>query len=357
MPRPAAIPAIDLPGNVRPSQPVTAGRLDDFLNDGPSAGTNDIPQIDPDDRPGGLGGEGPLANQLPGVDRPGIGDGPDSGDRPIIGDGPPIWDRPIVGDRPEFLPDFGENILEEEIHNEIIARRIERAVHVRDRIRDLYYRENHPFCYWWHYMWTNHPVWSWWRVTAPLQWCSWNQCTTYYGWSGTYAQPVQHEYTQQGVYADGRQVKTNAAYTEQALQLARAGAEKLQQAVDEKRTDKLEWLPLGVFSLNDKEDGDPTMFLQIAVSKEAIVAGTYFNAQTNEYIQLVGGLDKETQRVAMTVGDKEDVVIETGMYNLTEDQSSALLHFEGGKIQSWTLVRMPDPQGKQDGAKQQDGAS
>lgn len=91
-------------------------------------------------------------------------------------------------------------------------------------------------------------------------------------------------------------------------------------------------------------------------SKEAIVAGTYFNAQTSEYIQLVGGLDQDTQRVALTLGDKEDVVIETGMYNLTENQSSALLHFEGGTIQNWTLVRMADPQGKQDGATK-DGAS
>ena len=98
------------------------------------------------------------------------------------------------------------------------------------------------------------------------------------------------------------------------------------------------------------------MFLQVAVSREAIVAGTYFSAQTNEYLQLVGGLDKETQRVAMTIGDKEDVVIETGMYNLTVNESSALLHFEDGTIQNWILVRMPEPQGKQDGAKK-DGAS
>jgi hypothetical protein len=39
------------------------------------------------------------------------------------------------------------------------------------------------------------------------------------------------------------------------------------------------------------------------------------------------------------------------MYSLTQEQSSALLHFEGGKIQNWILVRMADPQGKQDGAK------
>jgi hypothetical protein len=327
---------------------VSAGQLDDFLNR-PSAGTADVPKPSPGGRPDGVG-EGPVAGQLPGTDRP------ITGDRPILGDGPGIADRPMVGERPVFLPEFGEGILRDEIRKEIVARRIERGVAVRDRIRELYYQRNHPFVYWWHYMWTNHPVWSWWRTVAPLRWCNWSTCTSYYGWSGTYAQPVSYEYTDQGVYADGREVVTNEQYTQQALDLARDGAQKLQGAVDEKRTDKLEWLPLGVFSLNDKEDGDPSMFLQIAVSKEAIVAGTYFNAQTSEHLQLVGGLDKETQRVAVTIGDKEDVVIETGMYNLTEEQSSALLHFEGGTIQNWILVRMADPQGKQDGAKK-DGAS
>ncbi len=334
IPRPAPIPSINLPGSVRPSQPVTANRLDDFLNK-PSAGTADVPAPK-------LGDGGPVAGKLPAG--------------PILGDGPGLADRPFVGERPVFLPEFGEGILREEVRNEIIASRIERGVAVRERIRDLYYARNHPFVYWWHYMWTNHPIWSWWRVTAPYRWCDWNTCSSYYGWSGNYAQPVSYEYTDQGVYADGREVKTNEQYTKQALELARTGAEKLKKAADEKRTDKLEWLPLGVFSLNDKKDGDPAMFLQIALSKEAIVAGTYFNAQTSENLEIVGGLDKETQRVALVIGGKEDMVIETGMYNLTENESSALLHFEGGTIQNWTLVRMPEPKGNQDGAKE-DAAS
>ena len=161
---------------------MTANRLDDFLNR-PSAGTADVPEPEPGDRPDGLATARWPANCR--------GRLPDLGDRPILGDGPGLADRPILGERPVFLPEFGEGILKDEIRKEIIARRIERGVEVRDRIRDLYYRANHPFCYWWHYMWTKHPVWSWWRVTAPLRWCNWNTCTSYYGWSGNYAQPVR----------------------------------------------------------------------------------------------------------------------------------------------------------------------
>ncbi len=47
------------------------------------------------------------------------------------------------------MPKLGEKILREAVRNEVVARRVERAVRVRDRIRELYYRENHPFVYWW----------------------------------------------------------------------------------------------------------------------------------------------------------------------------------------------------------------
>ena len=87
------------------------------------------------------------------------------------------------------------------------------------------------------------------------------------------------------------------------------------------------------------------------ISREGIVAGSFANMTNNDNLSVQGGADRESTRLAVTIGDKEDVVIETGLYNLTENQSSALLHYEGGTIQNRTLVRMADPNGKQDGAK------
>jgi hypothetical protein len=330
----APIPPVNLPGTVRPSQPVTAGQLDDFLRP-PSAGTADVKPPMVGDRPGGLDANRPIAGQLPAGDLPGIGDGPGLGDRPIFGDRP-IVDRPI-------MPNLGEEILGEEIRNEIIARRIERGAWVRDRIAELYYRENHPFAYWWGWMWSRHPVWTWWNLTVPYRWATWSSVSSWCGYSGSYAQPTYYEYTSDGVYANGQQVVVDEEYTRQARELAKAGAALLQQKIDSQQTDTIEWLPLGVFSLCDTSDGDPTMFLQLAISREAIVAGSYANTQTNENLSVQGGADRESKRLAITIGDADDVVVETGLHGVTEDQSSALIHFDGS-LQSWLLVRMPPPQ-------------
>jgi hypothetical protein len=37
-------------------------------------------------------------------------------------------------------------------------------------------------------------------------------------------------------------------------------------------------------------------------------------------------------------------VIETGIYNLTQDETTALVHFGDGKTQTWFMTRMPDPE-------------
>jgi hypothetical protein len=284
-----------------------------------------------------------LPAPLAGGDRPILG-----GDRPVVpgGDRPILGDRPIV-DRP-IMPNLGEKILGEEIRKEIVGQRIERAAGVRDRIRDMYYRENHPFVHWWHHMWTKHPVWSWWRVTMPYRWASWSSVSSWCGYSGSYAQPVSYEYTDSGVYANGQEVQIDDEYTQQARELAKAGADLLQQKVDAQQADKLEWLPLGVFSLCDSKDGDPTMFLQLAISREGIIAGSYNNTQASENLSVQGGADRESKRLAVTIGDNDDVVVETGLSNVTEEQSSVMFHF-GGTRQNWLLVRMPEPQGKQEG--------
>lgn len=165
---PAVTALPNLPGRVQANRPITRDRLNDFLNN-----------------------KAPVAGQLPAAPaagvRPILGDRPGAG--PALGDRPGIaGDRPILGERPiinrPIMPNLGEKILGNEIRKEIVSRRIERSVRVRDRIRDLYYRNNHPFVHWYHYMWTQHPIWSWWRVTAPYRWANWSSVTSWCGYSG-----------------------------------------------------------------------------------------------------------------------------------------------------------------------------
>ena len=329
------LPAMDrpaLPGAVRPSEPVDRDRLDDFLSPNrPAAGRL------PADRPI-LG------------DRPALGDRPILGGKPILGDKPILGNRPILGDRPiidkPIVPSFGDQILRDEVRKEIVARHVQRAVQVRERVRDLYYRENHPLMYWQHHMWTHHPVWSWWRVTAPYRWANWSSVSSWCGHSAAYAQPVRYEYTDQGVYANEKEVVVDEDYSKQARELAAAGAQLLRQKVDAQEAGKLEWLPLGVFALCKSESGDPTMFLQLAISREGIVAGSFANTTNNENLSVQGGADRESARLAITIGDQQDVVIETGLYNVTEQQSGAMVHYQDRTRENWLLVKMPDPQGK-----------
>ena len=81
----------------------------------------------------------------------------------------------------------------------------------------------------------------------------------------------------------------------------------LQQKFATQQADKLEWLLLGVYALCNSEDGDPTMFLQLAISREGIIARSFANTTNIENPSVQGGADRESTRLAVTIGDMNDV--------------------------------------------------
>ena len=90
----------------------------------------------------------------------------------------------------------------------------------------------------------------------------------------------------------------------------------------------------------------PTIFLQLAVSKEGVIAGTVTNTETDDAQAVEGMVDTKTQRSAWVVQGKESPIMETGIVNLTKDEAPALLHFADGQTQQWLLVRMEEPEGE-----------
>ena len=58
---------------------------------------------------------------------------------------------------------------------------------------------------------------------------------------------------------------------------------------------------------------------------------------------LEGMADKKSQRVAWCVTGQKRPIIETGISNLTQDSSPALIHFADGQTQRCLLVRLPEP--------------
>ncbi len=159
---------------------------------------------------------------------------------------------------------------------------------------------------------------------------SWNQPVIYdYGTNVVYRDNY--------VYVDDQQVATTVEYYEQA----EAIADSIPEDVNE---EQIEWMPLGVYAIAEEGGIDNGMLVQLAVSKEGIIAGTFYNDATDDGRPLEGMVDRETQRAAWRFADgkNSDIVMETSIYNLTQDETTALVHFGGDQTQNWLMVRLPE---------------
>jgi hypothetical protein len=204
----------------------------------------------------------------------------------------------------------------------------------------------HHFCGWhygfsfprygWNYWWTV-PT-----FVACRNWFTWSAPQT------VWTQPVYYDYGTGGnvvyqdnsVYINGQQIATADEFAQSAMSLATVPPPETQEEVEE-----LEWMPLGTFAVSsDQEDTEPTRVLQLAVSQEGIISGTLFNSKTDQADSIQGQVDKETQRVAFRIGESEDVVVETGLYNLTLEEAPVLVHFGTERVENWLLVRLENPE-------------
>jgi hypothetical protein len=186
------------------------------------------------------------------------------------------------------------------------------------------------------------PYYAW----SPLTWTAFG---TFLGGSWATAQPVYYGYGQGGnvyyennvVYVDGQAAGTPEQYYQQAQSLAAAAP-----PADQLNGQQQEWLPLGVFALTSEDTGDSQAVIQLAVNKDGVIAGTYYNEanQVNRPIQ--GTVDPKTQRAAMSFADGKntDRVLETSIDNLTKDEAPALLHFGAEQSQPVLLVRLKQPE-------------
>lgn len=137
------------------------------------------------------------------------------------------------------------------------------------------------------------------------------------------------------VYVDGQSAGTTEDYYNQSTSLADAGAQAAAPPDEQ-------WLALGVFALVQHDHQKSDLTIQLAVDKQGVIRGNYTDSHTNNTMPVQGSVDKSTQRVAFTVGDKKDVVFETGLLNLTRDESPVLIQHKDHSEQ-WILVRLQPP--------------
>ena len=143
-------------------------------------------------------------------------------------------------------------------------------------------------------------------------------------------------YDNNNVYVNGESVGTAGQYYDQAASLASTGASAEAPADSD-------WLPLGVFALTKSDAAKSDVTIQLAVNKQGVIRGNSTDTVTDKNQVIQGSVDKQTQRVAFTVGDNTTNVVETGLYNLTKDEAPCLIHFGKDKTEQWLLVRMQQP--------------
>jgi hypothetical protein len=161
-------------------------------------------------------------------------------------------------------------------------------------------------------------------------------------WCGVVAAPIIYDYgstvviSDDCVYVDGAQVATAEQYAGQALAFADHGRQA-NPAADE------EWQSLGVFGLVQEDEQVAQHILQLAVDRNGIVRGNYYDAVADNTLPVYGSVDAATQRVAWSIGDKKDVVCEAGLNNLTQQQTTVLMHYGNQRTQQMVLVRLEEP--------------
>jgi hypothetical protein len=191
---------------------------------------------------------------------------------------------------------------------------------------------------WGYSPWMSVRPWTYWWGTPQ-----WGTFGSMYGWN----QPYYYDYGPSGnvvysgnqVLVNGQSVGTPTDYAASAAELATVDPASLTQTHPE------EWMALGTFSFAlDQNEKNPPRVIQLAVNKDGLVSGTMFNRETGKTYTVQGRIDKETQRAAFTIGNQTDMVLETGVYNLTQEQTPVLAHFGPNKTATYLFARLPEPE-------------
>lgn len=138
------------------------------------------------------------------------------------------------------------------------------------------------------------------------------------------------------VYVNGESVGTAEEYATQATAIADTGREAKPAETDE-------WQPLGVFGLVQPEDKVAQRIFQLGVNKDGVIRGNYYDAVADSTTPVYGSVDKKTQRAAWSIGEKKDIVFETGLSNLTKDEATVLIHYGKERTEQQILVRIDEP--------------
>jgi hypothetical protein len=180
----------------------------------------------------------------------------------------------------------------------------------------------------------------WWRWTpAPrlVTWFDYGWPTQYY-WDYGYGEYIYcHD---NAVYVNGRWHAPMPTFYEQTVVLAQSAPTFTpEQAVE------VDWLPLGVFAVTQDGVANGNVLVQLAVTPDGVLGGTVFNQATGTSFDVKGTVDKTTQRAVWSYVNETGatVAMETSVFNLTQPESTGLVHYGPDSIKVIELVRLEEP--------------
>ena len=197
---------------------------------------------------------------------------------------------------------------------------------------------------------------GWWGATTYGAAASWMGMSAL-GAGGGYAYPGNTVYTGDngttGQLADTATPQADAAVANIS---PLAGATTLaQQGAIEPAKDAT-FLPLGVYTMAPENHPAASVMMQLAVTKDGVLRGTYYDLVSDSEKTIQGSVDKQTQRVAWTVGNDGQVVFETKLADLTGTTGPVALHYQNGQFGRWTMARMQEaPEGENEKEVEVDG--
>ena len=145
-------------------------------------------------------------------------------------------------------------------------------------------------------------------------------------------------YNGDNVYVNGQDQGTPQQYAEQATTIAVQG-----QTAEPPPTE--EWKPVGVFALVQGGEKTSNTIFQLAVNKDGVIRGNYYDGLMDANTPIYGSVDKNSQRAAWTIGKNKGRVFEAGVYNLTQGECPCLVHLGTSQTNQMLLVRMEQPKG------------
>jgi hypothetical protein len=81
----------------------------------------------------------------------------------------------------------------------------------------------------------------------------------------------------------------------------------------------------------------------VALDKAGAIRGNYYDHVSDATAPVSGAVNKKDQRAACRVGANKSLVVETALHNLTQDRSTALVHYGPDRTQQFVLVRFKEP--------------